>query len=237
MKRTLLFCLLLVSMTALTGACGRKAADENAPGDQAQASAQPQPAGAPAATASEPDSEPKQVAITDELVGKYMEYQKENLALVVKYADETKKNIEAAKGDALKIVKQMEINQRLSKELDEALAAKRAALGLGSAEFEAIKDAAEMMANARMLYMQMGGDEQVAKLAAEQKTQLAALPAEHRAAAEKTMAEMGSTFKNLKDGLDVRKKYGDDATAVLLRHADELARQRLDMLQTIAGKK
>ncbi len=83
----------------------------------------------------------------------------------------------------------------------------------------------------------MGGDAQLAKMEAEAKKQIAAMPEAQRAAAEKQFADMSQSLRELKDGLELRKKYGDQAADVLLKHADALATQRMDALQLLAGKK
>ena len=121
--------------------------------------------------------------------------------------------------------------------MDEKLKAKRAELGLGDEEFAALEDAVGLIANGRMLYNQMGGDAQLAKMEAEQKQQLAALPAAQRAEAEKAMGEMTKSLRSLKDGADLREKYGDKSADILLKHADELARQKFDALKLLGGKK
>ena len=171
------------------------------------------------------------------MVTKYMEYQKENLALLKQYVAESRKNIESAKGDTMKTLNQISINDKLGKELDAKLAAKRQQLGLVQEEFDALKDAAQMVATGRALYNQMGGDAQVAKMEAEQKAQLAKLTPEQRAAAEVQIAEMTKSLTDVRDGLDVRKKYGDRSADALLKHADELAKQYWDGLKEMAGKK
>ena len=63
------------------------------------------------------------------------------------------------------------------------------------------------------------------------------MPEAQRAAAEKQFADMSQSLRELKDGLELRKKYGDQAADVLLKHADALATQRMDALQLLAGKK
>jgi hypothetical protein len=191
---------------------------------------------APAAPAAAP-AEPAKVEFTDALVLKYMEYQKQKLTIVSKFAEETRKNLAAAKGDATKTLQQIPINEKLSQEMDAALDAKRAEVGLSKEQFEALEGAVELIANGRLLYNQMGGDAQLAKMEAESKKQIAAMPETQRAAAEKQFASMSQSLRELKDGLELRQKYGDQAADVLLKHADDLAKQRMDALQLLSGKK
>ncbi|HEY3383961.1 MAG TPA: hypothetical protein VGK32_19530 [Vicinamibacterales bacterium] len=230
MKRLLIAaaCLILVV------ACQKKPADSGATASQpaGQPAAAAQPAAVPAASA-----EPKKVEITEDLVTKYVEYQKENLVLVTKFVEETRKNIESAKGDTAKMLQQVTINDKLGKEMDDKLKAKRQALGLGDAEFEAVKDAAETVANGRMLYQQMGGDAQLAKMEADAKKQLAALPAAQREAAAAQMADMTKSLTSVRDGLDIRQKYGDKSADAVLKYADILAKQHFDAMKLMAGKK
>jgi len=204
---------------------------------------QPQPAadaptGGPsgAAEAAKPVESAK-IEITDDLVLGYMEYQKENLALIRQYAEESSKNLESAKGDTAKMVKQFALNDKMGKELEEKRKAKRQSLGLGDAEFEAVKDAAQMVATGRALYNQMGGEAALAKILDEQKAEIAKMPAEQRAAAEAQVADMTKSFKDVRDGIDVRKKYGDRSAEVLLKYADALAKQYWEGLQMMGEKK
>jgi hypothetical protein len=212
--------------------CSSKKADEAAVAEEKAPAASAAPAATPALAA-----EPAKVEFTDALVLKYMDYQKQRLAIVTRFAEETRKNLAAAKGDAAKTLQQIPLNEKLSQEMDAALDAKRAEVGLSKEQFEALEGAVELIANGRLLYNQMGGDAQLAKMEAESKKQIAAMPEAQRAEAEKTFADMSKSLKELKDGLELRKKYGDQAADVLLKHADELAKQRMDGLQLLAGKK
>jgi hypothetical protein len=160
-----------------------------------------------------------------------MEYKKEQLALVKQYVAESTKNIESAKGDTAKTLNQMSINEKLSKELDAKLAAKKSALGLGDEEFAVVKDAAESLAVGRALYQQMGGDAQLAKMEAEQAAQIAKLSGEERATAEAQMATMTKSLREVRDGLELRRKYGDQSADVLLKYADQLAAQYAEGLK------
>ncbi len=231
MKRLLIVAACLVLGTA----CSSRKADESAtpaPAAQPASAAPAQPAASPATPA-----EPTKVEITEDLVQKYMEYEKQNFAIVAKYVEETRTNLESAKGDTGKTLQQISINEKISKEMDEKLKTKRAELGLGDTTFVALEDAVGMIANGRMLYNQMGGDAQLAKMEAEQKKQLAGLPDAQRAEAEKAMGDIAKTLRELKDGLDLRKKYGDKSADVLLKHADELARQKFEGVKLLGGKK
>ena len=96
-----------------------------------------------------------------------MDYERQNFAIVAKYVEESRKNLASAKGDTAKTLQQISINQQLSKEMDGQLEAKRAALGLGGEEFTALEDAVGMIASGRMVYNQMGGDAQLARMEAD----------------------------------------------------------------------
>ncbi len=224
--------LILVACVALGSGCQKKAEPSatSSPAPQPAATAQPAAASVPAAA-------PKKVEITEDLVQKYMAYQKENFALVAKYVEDTRKNLDSAKGDTAKTLQQVGLNAKLSKDLDDTLKAKRASLGLGDEEFNTVKDAAEEVAAGRLLYNQMGGDAQVAKMTAEQKKQLAALPEAQRQAAEASLASVAKSLTDVRDAVEVRQKYGDKAADVLLKHADELAQQHLEALKLLAAKK
>jgi hypothetical protein len=229
MKRLLIALVCLI----VAAACSSKKADEPAApaaGAATPASAQPTPVPAPAA-------EPAKVEFTDALVLKYMEYQKQQVAIVSTYADQTRKNLASAKGDAAKILQQIPINEKLSQEMDAALKAKRAEVGLTEEQFSALQEAVELIANSRLLYNQMGGDAQLAKMEADSKKQIAALPEAQRAEAEKTLGDMSKSLRELKDGLELRKKYGDQAADVLLKHADDLARHQMEAFKLLGEKK
>jgi hypothetical protein len=229
MKNTLILAACILSVTA----CSSKKPAEPAASDSA-----PPAAAAPAAQpAAQRAGEPAKVEITDALVLKYMDYQKQEAAIIEKYLAETGKNIASAKGDAMKTMQQISINEKLGKEFETALQAKRTELGLTEDQFNTLRDAVGMIANGRMLYNQMGGDAQLAKMQAEQKKQLAALPEAQRAEAEKTIADMSKGLTDMKNGLDLRKKYGDQAADVLLKHADELAKQQWENLKKLGEKK
>jgi hypothetical protein len=230
--------LVLFACLLLVAGCSKKADVATSTGGQPGAGAAGQSATSekPAAGPSE-SAEPKKVDITDDLVVKYMTYQKENLALLATYADETRKNMEAAKGDTSKLAQQMSLAERLGKELEAQQQAKRRALGLSEEEFKALQDAAQTVATSRALYNQMGGDAQLALMEAEAKKQIAALPADQRDAAAAQMNETSKSLRSLKDGMDVREKYGDKAADALMKHADELAKQYWDGLKKIGEKK
>jgi hypothetical protein len=51
------------------------------------------------------------------------------------------------------------------------------------------------------------------------------------------MNEMSKSLRSLKDGMDVREKYGDKAADALMKHADELARQYWDALKKMGDNK
>jgi hypothetical protein len=227
---------LLVAAACVLLVAGCSSKSDDTASTAGQPAADSTAAARPAAEPSEP-AEPAGVEITEALVLKYMEYQKENLALIAKYAKETKKNMESAHGDAAKLVQQVSIADRYGKELDAAQRAKRAELGLSEEEFGTLQEAAQAVATSRALYNQMGGDEQLARMEAEQKQQIAALPADQREAATAQMNEMSKSLRSLKDGVDVREKYGDKAADALMKHADALARQYWDALKEAGGAK
>ena len=230
--------LILFACLLLVAGCSKKADDATSTGGKpatdagGQAAAAEKPAAGPTEAA-----ELKKVDITEDLVVKYMEYQKENLALLAKYTEETRKNTEAAKGDAAKFVQQASIAERFGKEMEATLKAKRRELGLSEEEFKALQDAAQTVATSRALYNQMGGDAQLANMEAESRKQIAALPADQREAATAQMNEMSKSLRSLKDGVDVREKYGDKAADALMKHADALAKQYWDGLKQIGEKK
>jgi hypothetical protein len=234
MKRLLVVaaCLLLVA------GCSKKTDDATSTAGQPGTDSGGQPAAAakPVAGPSE-SAEPKKVDITEDLVVKYLGYQKENLALIAKYSEETKKNMEAAKGDTAKLTQQMALADRMGKEMEAQQQAKRRELGLSEEEFKALQDAAQTVATSRALYNQMGGDAQLAQMEAESRKQIAALPPDQREAATAQMNEMSKSLRSLKDGVDVREKYGDKAADALMKHADELAKQYWDALKRMGDKK
>ena len=160
---------IVVACLLLIAGCSKKAenATSNAGQPGTDSGGQPAAAAKPAAGPSE-SAEPKKVDITEDLVVKYMGYQKENLALLAKYSEETKKNMEAAKGDTAKLGQQLAIAERLGKELEAQQQAKRRELGLSEEEFKALQDAAQTVATSRALYNQMGGDAQLAQMEADQ---------------------------------------------------------------------
>jgi hypothetical protein len=228
--------IVLAACLALFGAACKKNA-EPAPAAQPEQPAAAAPAGGPSANAPAPAAEPKKVEITEALVQKYIEYQKENLALVQQYVAESKKNIESAKGDAAKTLNQISINEKLSKEMEAKLDVKRQQLGMSVDELATLKDAAGAVAAGRGLYNQMGGDAAVAKMEADSKAQIAKMPAEQRAAAEAQFATMSKSLTDVRDGLDIRQKYGDKSADALLKYADVLAKQQWDALKELSGKK
>jgi hypothetical protein len=234
MKRLLIVAACLI----LAVGCSKKSDDTASTGGQPATDAGGQPAAAatPASGPSE-SAEPKKVDITEDLVVKYVAYQKENLALIAKYAEETRKNMEAAKGDTAKLVQQASIAERMGKELEAQQQAKRRELGLSEEEFKTLQDAAQTVATGRAMYNQMGGDAQLAQMEAESKKQIAALPPDQREAATAQMNEVTKSLRSLKDGIDVRQKYGDKAADALMKHADELAKQYWDALKKMGDKK
>jgi hypothetical protein len=82
----------------------------------------------------------------------------------------------------------------------------------------------------------MGGDAALAEIEAEQKKQIAAHPADQREAAIAQMNEVTKSLRSLKDGMDVREKYGDQAADALMKHADTLAKVYWDALKKMGDK-
>ena len=227
--------LALAICAAVTMACGQKPADSTTSTPPAQTAEKPAAAAAPAQPAT--PAAPAKVEITEALVSKYIEYQKVQLDLIAQYYQASMKNLESAKGDVAKTLNQIAINDEISKKLDAELATRRAALGIGDAEFEAVKDAVEIMAYGRLMYNQMGGDAQLAKMEAEFKKQIATLPADQRPAAEAQMKDMTRSLVDMRDGADIRRKYGDASADAVLKFAEVLAKQRLDVLSKMTANK
>lgn len=227
MKRISLLAVTALFATTLLAACGGKS-DEAKPSDDATPPAAAEPAASAPAEAAAPA---KPVEITDALVNAYMEYQKENMKVVREYAEKTRKNMESGKGDVSKAIQQVNLATEYGKEMDAKLAAKRRELGFTEAQFETLRDAASATATYRLLYNQMGGDKQVAAMEAEQKARIDQLPEAERADAQAQADEMMRVFRDNRDLVELRKKYGDTSWEVLKRHADALAAQQLEFLQ------
>ena len=237
MKRVLLSAACLALVLTLVSACSKKPA-ETAQGATASDAAAATPATAAASTsAPSPSDKPKTIEITEDMIAKYMQYQKETVTIVTKYAAESKKNLEASKGDVSKLASQAQLNDQMSKELDKLLAAKRSELGLKEDDFALLQEAVSAMANSRALYNQMGGDAQVAKIEAEQKKAIEKMPEAQRAAAQAEMSKMTESLRQMRDGFELRQKYGDKSADVLLKHADNLAQQWTENLKLLGGKK
>jgi hypothetical protein len=219
----------LLAAAALLAACGGKS-DEPAPKAETQA-AEPTPAPAPAASPAAPAEPAVPVEITEELVTAYVEYQKEAYRLVKEYVEKGRENLEKAQGDTMKTLQQIGAQEKYSKEVDDQLAEKRKALGLTPEKFDAVRQAAQHAANLRLLFNQMGGNEQLEKMAAQQKVSIAALPEDQRAAATAEAETMMKAFTDSRDLAEVRQKYGDQAADALLKHADELADLQKQFLQ------
>jgi hypothetical protein len=227
MKRTFVAIVCVVLATACSGS---KKADESA---APAGSPQPAPAATPAAA---PATEPAKVEITDELVTKYVEYQKQEHGILAKYAEDMKKTAASAKNDTAKSLQALSVVDKFNKDMEAALKAKRSEVGLSEEQFGQLREAATSLATGRLLYNQMGGDAQLAKMEAEQKQQLAVLSGAQRAEAEKAFAEMSRNLREMKDGLELRKKFGDKSTDALLKHAEELAKQHFDNLKLLGDK-
>ncbi len=231
MKRILIAAVCLV----VVAACSSKKSEPSAERTPSAPPASAVPAQAGKAPATPAAAE--KIEITEDLVQKYMEYDKQSTAIIARYAEQSRQNLASAKGDSAKMLQQISINDKLSKEMDEQLKAKRAEMGLNEAQFTALEDAAGMIANGRLLYNQMGGDAQLARIQAEQKQQVAALPEAKRAEAEKAISDMTKSLTDLRDGVELRQKYDDKSADVLLKHADQLANLRLEALKLLGGKK
>ena len=224
----------LLACALLMVSCDRDRAPEDAPAPDDSA-----PAASELARPEEPEAvgeEPAELQITDEMVAKYVEYEKENVRILRDYVAAAAKNLQSARGDSVKTLEQVAVSQKFTKELEEKLEAKRQELGLSERELAAAKDAAQMTATARVLYQQMGGDAQLASMEAEQQKAIEALPQEQRAAAIADMEKMLKGVKDMRDAAEVRKKYGDKSADAVLRHADVLVRQRLEVLQMMSRK-
>lgn len=227
MKRIRLLAFTALFAATTVAGCGGKS-DEATPSDEAAAPAASEPAAAPAP---ESTAAPEPVEITDALVTAYMQYQKENMRIVREYAEKSRQNLEGAKGDVSKAIRQANLATEYGKEMDEKLAAKRRELGFTEAQFDTLRDAVQATATYRLLFNQMGGEKQLAAIEAEQKAHIDKLPEAERAAAQAQGNEMMQVFKDNRDLVELRKKYGDSSWEVLKRHADALSAQQLEFLQ------
>jgi hypothetical protein len=228
--------IVIVACLALSSAACKKSTEAPPAEQPAQPAAAAPAAGPSAAEPAAPALDPKTIVFTDEMVQKYVEYQKENLALARQYAAQSKKNLESSKGDTSKVLNQVSLSQQYSKEMDAKLEAKRQALGLSKEQFDLLQDAARTLATGRALYNQMGGDAQLAKMEAEQKAQLAKMAPEQRAAAEAEMGVFSKNLRDMRDGIDLRKKYGDKNADVMLKYADTLAKDMWDAMKEMGTK-
>ncbi len=77
----------------------------------------------------------------------------------------------------------------------------------------------------------------MAKIQAQQKKEIAGLPEAQRQAAEASLSSVSKTLTDLRGAAEVRKKYGDKSADALLKHADELAAPRLDVLKLLGARK
>ena len=160
MKR-LVFALLFLTIAA---SCSSKKADEAAVAEEKAPAASAAPAPAPAQTA-----EPAKVEFTDALVQESMEYQKQKLAIVSKFAEETRKNLAAAKGDAANAAQIRSTRDSTAGDGRRARCQAGRRVGLSKERFDALEGAIELVANGHLLYNRMGGDAQLAKMEAESK--------------------------------------------------------------------
>ncbi len=169
-----------------------------------------------------PAEEKKKIEITEPLVAKYTVYLQEvvsaHKALLTEYGKDVER-IDKETGvkqgvDALASV------SKVQKAVDEAEQKARAKAGLDLAEIDALRPAVGDVILPRLAYKDAA--KQADDLEKQMKAQLAKLPADQRAEAEKQMAEMLKGMRSLGNATEARQKYGDDAVEAIIKHEAEL---------------
>lgn len=209
----------LLAVLLLSAACSKEAKAPPAPPpapakeDLAQKPPEPPP---PA------PEEKKKVAITEPLVASYVVFLKESIAAHQALMKEYGKDVQRI--DSEEGVKQgvdaLASAAKVQKAVEEAEQKARAKAGLGAAEIEALRPAVSDVILPRLAYKDAA--KQADDMEKQMKAQLAKLPADQRAEAEKQMTEMLKGMRNLGNATEARQKYGDDAVEAVLKHEAEL---------------
>lgn len=190
------------------------------------------PESKPAIAEPEPAEEERKVEITDALVGKYVVYLKESIpahkAALVEYGSEWAK-IDKEKGlrqgvDALKS------GQKLQKATEEAEKKARDKAGLSEEEVEALAAVVPDVIMPKMLMKQNGMDAEAAAMEKQIRAAMEKLPPEQREQAAKELKEMTQGLKDLREGKEVRQKYGDKVVEAILKHEAELVALQKQLL-------
>ncbi len=225
----------LVAVVAVAGCSSHKA---KAPADEAaqQVAEAPAPAAAAPQAAAEPD---KPVVIDDALLGKYVEAQKQIVADLTKYVDETRADLKKTteKDSTAASLAMLKRADERNKKLDEAKKAAIARAGLTDREYDAAADAVTSVTLARKVYENAGGDAAIEKMERDLKKQLASMPAAERAKLEPEMMKIPETMRASANGKDCRDKYGDAAADAILKRYAELAPLRDRMLGLLTDKR
>lgn len=208
----------LLAAFLLTAACSKEPKAPPAPppeppkADLAQTPPEPPP----------PAPEEKKIQITEPLVAKYTAYLQEvvaaHQALMTEYGKDVQR-IDKEKG-VKQGVDAIASAGKVQKAVDEAEQKARAKAGLDLAEIDALRPAVGDVILPRLAYKDTA--KQADDIEKQMKAQLAKLPADQRAEAEKQMAEMLKGMRSLGNATEARQKYGDDAVEAILKHEAEL---------------
>jgi hypothetical protein len=107
----------------------------------------------------------------------------------------------------------------------------RDASGLDDATWGELDKLFDAVMMGRMAWRQSGGDEAIAGLEKEIKAELDKIPEEHRAQSASQLGHLLDGPRGLRDGAEARKRWGDRAVDLVLKHGAEIESLRQELFQ------
>jgi hypothetical protein len=179
---------------------------------------------APVAAVEPPEEKP--VAITEDLVQRYLGYEKsyvtlleQELARWKKTRDEVGKD--PGVGGSLALVK---ASADFQKQLDTKKVDLLGAAHLSQVEADAVGGLANEIKMSRAAWKAAGGETTIAMVEEQLKAAMAKAPAAERTQMQGQLDEMKKSMLGLRDAAEAREKYGNEAVDLVLRHDAELAK-------------
>lgn len=159
----------------------------------------------------------EKVEVTPELMDRYLAYWNQEIDVhhqAMAELEKAAKELEKNEG-AMAAMKAMGATSEIGNKIDERKAALRKEHKLTEKQVDHMSGLIANVGIGRWALAQGGNQDQ---MIAEMKKNVAKVPAEQRADAEKQIADMEKGFADLKNGAEARKQYGDEAVDLVIKN-------------------
>ncbi|MBN1960249.1 MAG: hypothetical protein JW841_04830 [Deltaproteobacteria bacterium] len=176
-----------------------------------------------------------QAAISEDIFKRYALAQQKILSLTKNYTNEMLNNIEQTRNLAKtnKEVAALAAKQQNERRLlyNEKVKKIREGAKVDKDTWNLLDKLYDSLFTSRMAWRQGGGDAAIKKLEEEVQAHLDKMPEDVRNEAKPEMMKLSDGLKNLRNGAETRKKYGDAAVNMALKYGAELENLRQELFQ------